>query len=357
MTTIDQHGIKHTYITIHPDKKEPLSSLIDRLNYTLHKQKAAVVKFDIFGSLKEFDIFMDSLKNIHGQIDWPITWVEGNPCFDSKFSGLQIYAVSGTPVKSLFVDSKPIARSFEDNFARYCFLGNILPNIFSVPQEEQAYSVLENMEKALKQEGIDISNVVRTWFYNNNILDWYDDFNIARNRFFKERGIFDKLLPASTGAGGKNISGSALIASAIAVKAKKDGIVIQEVPSPQQCPAKEYGSSFSRAIGISTPGYRTVFISGTASIEANGKTLYAGNIDKQIEFTMKAIDSILLSRQMSHSDIMRSIAYFKHPKEALAFEKYFKKFDKPAIPALITQSDICRNDLLFEIEVDAVSKI
>lgn len=46
---------------------------------------------------------------------------------------------------------------------------------------------------------MDFSHVIRTWFYNNRLLDWYEEFNRARDTFFESRGVFDRLVPASTG--------------------------------------------------------------------------------------------------------------------------------------------------------------
>lgn len=57
------------------------------------------------------------------------------------------------------------------------------------------------MEEALNRAGMDFSHVVRTWFYNNRLLDWYEEFNRARDTFFESRGVFDRLVPASTGIG------------------------------------------------------------------------------------------------------------------------------------------------------------
>ena len=44
----------------------------------------------------------------------------------------------------------------------------------------------------------------------SRILDWYGDFNRTRDAFFSSRGIFDGLVPASTGMAGSNPQGTAL---------------------------------------------------------------------------------------------------------------------------------------------------
>jgi hypothetical protein len=50
-------------------------------------------------------------------------------------------------------------------------------------------------------------DVVRTWFYLNDILSWYPEFNQARNAVYRELGLIpghdggSRRLPASTGIG------------------------------------------------------------------------------------------------------------------------------------------------------------
>ncbi len=60
---------------------------------------------------------------------------------------------------------------------------------------------------------------------------------------------------------------------------------------------------------------------------------------------------------MSYSDVSRAVAYFKHAKDAPAFDKFCKSRGMPDMPVVITQSEICRDNLLFEIELDAISRI
>ena len=71
----------------------------------------------------------------------------------------------------------------------------------SAPRGAQARDVLEQMEDVLRPHGCDFSHVARTWFFLENILDWYGEFNAARTAFFRERHVFGGLVPASTGVG------------------------------------------------------------------------------------------------------------------------------------------------------------
>lgn len=92
---------------------------------------------------------------------------------------------------------------------------------------------------------MELPNLVRTWLYLDHILDWYDDFNRVRNTFFERNGVFDGLVPASTGIGCANPHGSALVAKGLAVLPKQPPPP-RAVPSPLQCPANDYQSDVCR---------------------------------------------------------------------------------------------------------------
>jgi hypothetical protein len=70
---------------------------------------------------------------------------------------------------------------------------------------------------------------------------------------------------------------------------------------------------------------------------------------------MEVTGAILKSREMNWSDITRAIAYFKHAEDAMLLQEYCRTYKLPPFPVIVTRSDICRDDLLFEIEVDAIS--
>lgn len=208
------------------------------------------------------------------------------------------------------------------------------------------------MQEGLRAAGMDFSHVIRTWFYNYEMLQWYDEFNKVRTAFFHEHKVFDGLVPASTGIGGRNAAGAALTAGLVAVRTP--GVAPKAIASPLQCPALDYGSSFSRAVELKTPGYRRLMISGTASIAPEGHSVHIGDIDKQVQLTCDVAGAILQSRGMSWQDLSRAIAYFKYGKDAEAFTRFCAAQHLPSMPFLYTANDICRDDLLFEIELDAI---
>lgn len=350
--TLNRGAFHEYFMTSVPEPNEPAQSLFQRMADAVRARKAHVISQEVFGIPDRNGAGMQMLKDAMGGIDAPVTWLEDGHASD--LCGVHLRAVSGTSVKRLELDGRIVGSVIEDDYARYCHLGGLLPRRDHLSQSEQASVILDQMEEMLEAAGMEFSHVLRTWFYNNNILGWYGDFNKIRDGFFHNKRIYDGLVPASTGVGGCNSAGTALVGGLLAVKAKSKGVRAFEVRSPLQSAAVEYGSSFSRAVELDLPGHRRLYISGTASIDPNGITAHVGDSEAQVTLTMQVVHAILKSRGMDWADVTRGLAYFKHAEDAPLFKKYRISNKIPLFPVVIAENCICRDDLLYEIEVDAI---
>lgn len=285
----------------------------------------------------------------------PVLWVQGDVCPGAAMNGLSAFAAAGQPIRRVNLGGRVVGSAWADADAEYCFLAGILPADLSAGRGEQTYGCFEQIETALQTVGLGFSQVVRTWLYLDDLLSWYDEFNAARTRFFRERGVFDGLVPASTGIGGKNPAGAALVAGAWAIRPRHRRVRIQEVVSPLQCPATDYRSSFSRAVEIVFPGHRTLMVSGTASIAPGGKTAHADSTVRQIHLTLDVVEAILKSRGMGWPDTARAIGYFHDLRSFSIFEDCCRERGLPPLPLVPVHATVCRRDLWFEIELDAVA--
>lgn len=218
----------------------------------------------------------------------------------------------------------------------------------------QTREVFEQMEEALRGQGMNFSHVVRTWFYLNDILGWYDQFNAERSAFFTERGVFRGVVPASTGVGMANEYGAALTGAVLAIKQRSQRLFIQAIPSPLQCPALDYRSSFSRAVEVQLPQRHHLYISGTASIDEHGHSVHVGDVDGQIRKTLDVVEAILSSRQMAWKDVRRAVAYFRDMRNAPRLTAQCRVRGITDLPVTSVAATICRDDLLFEMELDVV---
>ena len=113
-----------------------------------------------------------------------------------------LFGVRGAPVETVTLGGRAVGRTFRDHWTRHLLLGNVQPDDASRSKPEQARQAYENLEAALQVAGMDMSNVARTWLFIDDILAWYGPFNAVRTSFYQERGVFDRIMPASTGVGG-----------------------------------------------------------------------------------------------------------------------------------------------------------
>ncbi len=265
---------------------------------------------------------------------------------------MQVHAVSGIESQPIYFKDEFTGRRFEDKNAVYLML-RVLPDDEISGKFEQAENLFAKAEQILQNNGTEFEKTIRTWLYADDILAWYGDLNKARNAFFEKHDIYDKLVPASTGIGACNPQGRAMATQVLAVIPKDDSTDIQKANSPLQCPALNYRSSFSRAVKLSAPGYQRLFISGTASIDPDGNTVNLGDTPAQIELTMKVVHAILKDAGFDWNNVASSIVYFKYREEFDLFNEYCRKHQLE-LPHVKLHADVCRDNLLFELELDAI---
>ncbi len=350
-------GLKHVMITVHPEDAKDPEAMFKSLADIVEREKVMVLTQFVFGGTELRNSGVASIEKDMGELSWPVTWIEGKGASAQPFlTGSQIHAVSGGKVRAIRLGNHVIGNLIEDDDAQYCILGDLRPDP-SLSREDQVESTFRIMEEALAVCGMDFSNVARTWFYLEDINSWYDGFNRVRTEFFNKRGVFERMVPASTGIGVANHAGSAVVADVYAIKPKNPNVKVFAVPSPLQCPAIDYKSSFSRAVEIDTLDQRLLMISGTASIASEGETIFLDDTAGQIQKTMEVVDAILKSRDMDWSNTTRAIAYFTKVEDARLFDTYCAENGLPDMPIAVAHGEICRPDLLFELELDAcVSK-
>jgi enamine deaminase RidA (YjgF/YER057c/UK114 family) len=356
-TIIQQGGLSEHHLTLLPQPGESAASMLERLADLLQAHNATVVRHEVFGALAAQPEFAFAQQKLFGEQAWPVTWAEGASCAGSSLAGMHVLAVAGTRVESLSAGGRVVGRIFNDGHARHCLLGDLRPTDPCASRDQQAMEVFENMEAALRHAGMSMVNVARTWLFLDELLAWYGPLNRVRREFFERCHLFEHTVPASTGVGVKNPTGAALVAGAWAVAPTNGALFVGEVGSPLQCPAPAYGSCFSRAVEIVTPGWRRMFISGTASIAPKGDSVCAGDMDGQIDLTMQVVRAILVSRELDYTDVTRATAYLRNPSDALIFRRWCAKLGLENWPLVTTQAVVCRDELLFEIEVDAMATI
>jgi enamine deaminase RidA (YjgF/YER057c/UK114 family) len=217
--------------------------------------------------------------------------------------------------------------------------------------------MLEKAESLLLKYGIDFLSVPRTWMWLKDILSWYDEFNQVRNEFFTDRGLIGEgtrqSMPASTGIGLGPSGGGDCAMDLMAILKPVDCTKYLQAGGKQQC-ALDYGSAFSRASKTDTSAGQTVFVSGTASIDADGATTNIGDAAGQIKATIENVQAVLADMHCVDEDVVHVIAYCKTTDVEKTFNSSFR--DTLPWPWITVICDICRDDLLFEIEATAMPR-
>lgn len=310
----------------------------------------------------------DDVLGREGRTPPPFTMVEGNPCRGGELAGIQIVGarIESPEVEVHTLPGEPRSAGvvLETPSYRRCYLAEL--SGYSPEQErspsEQTRQMFLRTRDLLVEHDFEYTDVVRTWIYLPRILDWYDDFNRARSACYREFRILgeDALvpLPASTGIQAGRKPGEEVLMDLVAYSlpgGRGDRIV--PAHNPRQNEAYEYGSSFSRGMVVDLDGPRTCYVSGTASIDGTGKTVYLDDSQGQVMETYLDIGALLGAQGLGLKDLRHATAYCKRPEDFLAWEEMHRSLQLPWFPVIPVYGDVCRENLLFEMEALAVASV
>ncbi len=332
--------------------------LFNGIRETLLEKNAVIMQERIFAERSAMDTISSIRSEVYGNLDDGVapTRLVVPRGARGQLGGVQVYAVSspGKP-EVLCIDGAACGRVLRHDGKKYVTLSGVTA-AGQGSAADQARAFFEKAQAALMGAGGDISSVVRTWVWLDDILSWYDDFNQIRTRFFTRQGLIDgnriQHMPASTGVGITPSGGASCALDVYAVIEPGNSSEFYSAAGEQGF-SLDYGSSFSRAVKAVTPAGDTLFVSGTAAIDRNGLTEHVGDIESQIRSAFKHIQAVLDERDcQSRDDLLQMVAYCKNTEVERVFNKMCSEENLPwPWPTLICH--ICRDDLLFEIEVVA----
>jgi len=240
-----------------------------------------------------------------------------------------------------------------------------------------AAAAFDSVVGILAGEDMSLKNVVRQWNYIGEILKVeggfqnYQIFNEVRSEYYEKYRTISSF-PAATGIGMKY---GGVFLDFCAVKADED-LRIMAVNNPNQVNAYEYGQQllkgltdkgkkvkkppqFERALLMVNKSNLSMFISGTASIIGQ-ETIGKGDVREQTMVTIENINKLTnaeyVSRILGNADLFRGryslIRVYIRNQEDFAEVSSICSNHFPEVPAIYIESDICRDDLLMEIEAE-----
>ena len=121
-------------------------------------------------------------------------------------------------------------------------------------------------------------------------------------------------------------------------------------------------SSFSRALRLNFGGHKVLLVSGTASVNEEGKAEHIGDFKAQLWRTYLNITNLLSAEKMTWHDVVRTTNYLRDiERDYTEFNKirtsFYQWLNLDPLPASTgIQARLCWETLLVEIEVYAICK-
>jgi chorismate lyase/3-hydroxybenzoate synthase len=265
------------------------------------------------------------------------------------------------PLLEVWCASQPITRG-EKNGIRYAASDDALVGYAeseAVLLESPTYHAMSSVLGLLRDRGY--PHLLRIWNFFPGIneddmqLERYKRFCVGRHQAFSEEGHeFTRDLPAASAVGSK--AGNLMI---YFLAAKSRG---SPQENPRQVAAYRYppqyapkSPAFARGM-LATLGAETqLYISGTASIVGHEST-HLNDIAGQLEETLANIDALIAATAERHDLTMdRSCmtlmkVYLRRAQDYRLARQRLQQVMGADFPILYLQADICRSDLLLEIE-------
>jgi enamine deaminase RidA (YjgF/YER057c/UK114 family) len=247
---------------------------------------------------------------------------------------------------------------------------------------EKTICSYQHLRRLLLQGGARLDQVLRTWLYLGGIVDddgpvqRYKELNRARADVYEGVSFLTEQLPddrdgpvfpASTGIG---TNGRGITISAVALTSDQDDVVAVPLENPRQTSAFAYSKGyspqspkFSRGMAVVQGSDTTLFISGTASI-TNSETRHLGDVAAQMHESLENIIALISEENLARHGLpgqgttLEGLAvarvYVKHREDYPAVRQVCEQ-RLPGVPLTYVVADVCRTNLLVEIEGIAFS--
>lgn len=294
-----------------------------------------------------------------------VSYVAQQP-FIGSLSAEVVYFDSSPEVKITYGDNYIV---LNNETCRELITGGILPPDHKAPFIQQTEAVFSIIEKLLETEKFSLNSIVRQWNYIQDITiiennqQYYQVFNDARSHFYA-RTDWPRGFPAATGIGTRQ--GGVMI-EVIAIDG--DNLINQPLDNPLQISAHQYSGKvlhgdpdsnlemlttpkFERARVVGSNDRQIVYVSGTASIRGE-ESLMINDAVGQTQITMENIGRLIAPANYPFQEAcfeckMLRIYVGKYELMPLIFN--YMKLNYPEIKTVFVCADVCREELLVEIE-------
>jgi enamine deaminase RidA (YjgF/YER057c/UK114 family) len=303
--------------------------LYRQLKDALAANRAQIVQERVFGNLAFEPAVRAARRAVFGD-DALLSYVEGAPLWGDGLAGLIVRAAINQPVTPVQLNGVVHGRAWDGQIILQGLRG-------------ETAQVIALAQQLLRQHGTSYRQVARTWFYLDQILGWYGEFNRARNLAYSDVGLIGPNgthLPASTGINGRNAAGQPISLDLLAVTGHQTYSVLH---NPRQPEALDYGSAFARAARLGA----LLEISGTAAIDPAGRSVHDNDAVAQIAYTLDAITALIAPTGAGLRDMLAGCLFLKRREDRAAAAQLLHD-----LPLVGIHADVCRAELLVEIDTE-----
>jgi enamine deaminase RidA (YjgF/YER057c/UK114 family) len=278
--------------------------------------------------------------------------------------------LSANPLDEFWPASGPVERIEMDGAIAAADGRSIVVSLEGTPGPDAGLEAVafESYRRLLRgAEDLGYPNVVRIWNYVPQIhekasgIDRYMRFCKGRSEAFAAHygDEFASRLPAASAVG---CPGDTLVVHALASREP-----VRYVENPRQIPAYRYperygpkSPSFARGTVTRRAQGGAVFVSGTSSIVGH-ESLFPGDPVRQTAESMRNIESVLDTASVPGrggplGPRLRSLrVYVRFPEQLPEIRLALCERVGPDVPTSWLQAEICREELLVEIEATATT--
>ncbi len=252
----------------------------------------------------------------------------------------------------------------ENTSGRFLFAGGFQGNILHDSIAGQSHAVFRWINELLEKEHFPIHSIIRQWNYIEQITasqngnQNYQSFNNARSEFYAKTN-WNNGYPAATGIGSD--LGGVLIDFDAALFTSPDTYATP-IDNKLQIAAHAYSGQvlasaqnqrstpkFERAKRITSGSRQLVYISGTAAIRGE-ESLAGVGLERQFHITMENIAQLI---DKAVPVMLR--VYLKNREDYEEAARIMNTY-YPSLPVSYMCADVCRDELLIEIEGIAVTQ-
>lgn len=338
-----------------------------RLLIEISDRQQTILFERIFGYQRYRQKVMAVRKNVLKQRmlpEHPISFIEGKSVSEMPIAGIVIHAVgSETAVRYIQDNGTVYGSRYQIGKVDRLSVEGIQDPWRASGFSQALLAEYDQVNRVIQRAEFNTTDLVRTWHYISPIKDFYISFNQERKNFFKHSDIdyleHPENVPASTCIEGKCWETGYSTMNLYYIKKTPD-VKLRRIYNIGQKEADsrsyQYGPTFSRALHAVQSGLEEFQISGTASIGEDGVTRHIDDTGRQIERTLLMVKGLLEQASMDFRDICYATCIFKHRSDYGIFQEIVKKLHIPDFPYIPIQGNICRDDLLFELDGIAAKK-